>query len=737
MFGIRRKKKKQLKTLAFPVWAGLAFALSYIVIATPPFRTLELRSLDTLFELRGPKDTSHSPIVLVAISEQSDREIREKYPWPTDLYARLINNLNKAGAKTIAIDVIFDQMDIYNPRNDTIFGQAMRDHGNVVLAGRVHNEIQRSRIEGQTSMVELISLVEPISVLRNMNPNPWGFVTAQLDLDGFLRRYKLVQEHLDQEYYAFALQVLRNYQGVDELQSIISDYNNMRIGPFSIPLYKDDTMLINYYGGPTGTFPEFDFDQVIDDSGYLTVSEMEIFEINTFDDPEYGLLHQGVFKDKIVIVGATMQELQDYFSTPYAPFRNMPGYQTHANAIQTILDKSFIYSLGNNFELFILILFALSVVFISLYTSALWGLLAVFLHVSGYTSLVIFMFIEHSVLLPITGPLLTIILGYLISVVYNYVTEQREKGRIKMMFGSYVSPELVNIIIDSGDDPKLGGEESVITAFFSDIQNFASFSEKLNPTQLVDLINEYMTAMTEILTDERGTLDKYLGDAIVAFFGAPVHMPDHALKACITSQRMQKKQKELREKWKSEGARWPEIVTHMQTRIGLNSGLVITGNMGSSTRFNYTMMGDNVNLAARCESACKNYGVFTIASEDTKNEAEKYGNDCVFRLLDKIIVVGRTKPVTVYEIVTLRSDANAKTLRCVRLFEMGLKEYYDQNFDEALELFKQSARLEPNQPGITPGVKTNPSLLFIDRCEIMKTSPPGEVWDGIYVMEYK
>jgi adenylate cyclase len=717
------------------LWAGLAFLVSYLVIATPPFQTLELRSLDTLFEIRGPLDTSGSPVVLVAISEQSDREIREKYPWPTDLYARLINNLNQAGARTIGIDVIFDQMDIYNPRNDTIFANAIRTHGNVVLAGKVHTEYQRSRDEDQVSMVEMRSLVEPLPVLRNQNANPWGFVTAELDMDGFIRRYRLVQEHLGENYLAFALQVMLADQNIENAETIRSG-NTLRVGPFSIPLYLNETMLINYYGGPTGTFPEFDFDQVIDDASYMTVSEQEIFEINTFDDPEYGLLHQGVFRDKIVLVGATMPELQDYFSTPFAPFRNMPGYQTHANAIQTILDKSFIYSLGENFELFILILFAVSVVFISLYTSALWGLLAVFLHVSGYTSLVIFMFIEHSVLLPVTGPLLTIVVGYLISVIYNYVTEQREKGRIKLMFGSYVSPELVNIIIDSGDDPKLGGEESVITAFFSDIQNFASFSEKLNPTQLVDLINEYMTAMTEILTEERGTLDKYLGDAIVAFFGAPVHMPDHALKACITSQRMQKKQRELKEKWKSEGKKWPEVVTHMQTRIGLNTGLVITGNMGSSTRFNYTMMGDNVNLAARCETACKSYGVYTIATEDTKTEAEKYGNDCVFRLLDKIVVVGRTKPVTVYEIVGLRSDANAKSLRCVRLFEMALNEYYGQNFKDAHELFRQSARLEPNQLEM-PGVYTNPSLIFLERCEKMLQNPPDPDWDGVFVMSRK
>jgi len=327
--------------------------------------------------------------------------------------------------------------------------------------------------------------------------------------------------------------------------------------------------------------------------------------------------------------------------------------------------------------------------------------------------------------------------AYTSSVVYNFVTEQKEKSRIQGMFGTYVSPELVNRMIDSGEEPRLGGDEVYMTAFFSDIQSFSVFSEKLQPTQLVELLNEYLSAMTNILTEERGTLDKYIGDAIVAFFGAPVQVKDHALRACITSQLMIQKQLELREKWTAEGDKWPDVVSKMQTRIGINTGSMVTGNMGSASRFNYTMMGDNVNLAARCESGAKAYGVYVMVTEETKVEAEKHGNDCVFRHLDKIVVMGRSKPVNVYEIVSLRAQLSPEMEKCITLFDKGLNAYFNQMWDEAIELFKQSAEFEMYKPDKAFGIKTNPSLVLLERCRLMKENPPPSDWDGVYVMTSK
>ena len=313
------------------------------------------------------------------------------------------------------------------------------------------------------------------------------------------------------------------------------------------------------------------------------------------------------------------------------------------------------------------------------------------------------------------------------TIAYQYFVEQKEKRRIQGMFSSYVSPTLVEQMVESGTDPELGGEETYMTAFFSDIESFSTFSEQMSPTQLVTLINEYLTSMTNILTDKGGTLDKYIGDAIVAFFGAPLPFEDHALRACVASQLMQKELNVLRDKWQKDG--WPDIVANMKNRIGMNTGEMITGNMGSENRFNYTMMGDNVNLAARCESGAKAFGVYNMITESTKIEAEKFGNDCVFRYLDKIVVKGRTQPVKMFEVADLRSEASQNLFDCIGLYEQGMEKYLTQNWDEAIKLFNKSLELEVHE--------NNPSLILLDRAKELKKNPPGDAWDGVFVMKSK
>lgn len=337
-------------------------------------------------------------------------------------------------------------------------------------------------------------------------------------------------------------------------------------------------------------------------------------------------------------------------------------------------------------------------------------------------------FLIAQLFINVTAVLITTSVTQITTVGYEYANEQREKRRIKGMFSSYVSPSLVNQMIESGEEPKLGGEDTFMTAFFSDIVSFSSFSEKLDPKQLVSLINEYLTAMTDIINNQGGTLDKFIGDAIVAFYGAPVHMEHHALKACVSSQLMEKKLAELRIKWKVDGT-WPKMVHALQHRMGMNTGEMVTGNMGSERRFNYTMMGDSVNLAARCESGAKAYNVFTMITESTKNEAENHGNDCLFRKLDTIVVKGRIKPVTVYEIMALRTDATQTMMDCIGLYELGMQAYFKQEWVKALSFFNQSLSHEPHT--------LNPSQIFIKRCEQMKAKPPGDDWDGVFVMKSK
>jgi adenylate cyclase len=348
------------------------------------------------------------------------------------------------------------------------------------------------------------------------------------------------------------------------------------------------------------------------------------------------------------------------------------------------------------------------------------------------------LFKNHNLILPLGLPVRAVFMTSFAAIIWSLLDEEKQKGRIKNMFGTYVSPELVNSMVESGESPQLGGHEAEITPYFSDIQSFSAFSEKLPPDQLVELMNEYLTACTDIILAEGGALDKYIGDAVVAMFGGLVPLPDHAYRACVASQLVHRKLGELREKWRGESGKWPDIVGRMQSRIGLNSGLATVGNMGSHARFNYTMMGDNVNLAARMESGAKAYGVYTMVAEATKLGCEQHGGDrVVFRYLDKIVVKGRTIPVPIYEIVGLKEHVTDATRGCLELFAQGIARYLAQDWDGAEALFRRSAEVEPNQPGKTPGVESNPSLALLARCAYMRAHPPGAGWDGVYVMKEK
>lgn len=716
--------------------ASLFISVSGVVISDlTPFRYLEYKWMDMLFEIRGPVSTLDSPVVLVAINEASELELPEKYPWPTSYYARLIHNLNEAGAKVIAFDVIFDKNDIYDPRNDTLFAQAIAEYGNVILAGNVLREVQRATNVEMRSLVDAQKLVQPMHLLNQANPNRWGFVAVDRDSDGFLRRYPLTLRHFDETYNSFAIEVLRLYKSLP-YEAINDTPAGLYLGETLIPRWDNYNTFINYVG-PPGSFPEFSLSDVIDTEDFFTESEDEFFQINAFDDPDFGLLHQEVFKDKIVLIGSTLPELHDFYPTPFAPRGNMPGYESHANAIQTILSQSFITRASLK-DLYLLIFgIGLLVVILTQALPVRSGAFLAIALIAGYVFLVIWLFTEKRFVLELVGPLTTFVVGYVTITVYGYFREQREKKRIQSMFGSYVAPEIVNKIIASGEEPRLGGDSSYITAFFSDIQSFSSFSEKLTPEQLVELMNEYLSAMTDILIEEGGTLDKYIGDAIVAFFGAPVPSTDHALRACVTAQRMMEKQVELREKWRSEGNKWPALVWNMTTRIGLNTGTVITGNMGSLKRFNYTMMGDDVNLAARCESGAKLYGVHVMITGQTRREAEEASNEFLFRELDRIIVKGRSLPVTVHQIVGFRKNCSENDLVCVRLYEEGLQKYYQKKWDEARDLFAESAKLERSQPQNENDIRANPSVCMLHRLGEMRTANLPADWNGTYVMKSK
>jgi adenylate cyclase len=303
--------------------------------------------------------------------------------------------------------------------------------------------------------------------------------------------------------------------------------------------------------------------------------------------------------------------------------------------------------------------------------------------------------------------------------VYKYLTEERQKKFIKDEFSTYLAPSVVTQLIKSPEKLVLGGEDRVITAFFSDIQNFTSISERLIPKELVELLNEFLTEMTDVILDHEGTVDKFEGDAIIAFFGAPNILEDHALRACKACIDMQKRLAELRIKWGEENR--PQL----KMRIGLSTGSAVVGNMGSKTRMDYTMMGDTVNTAARLEGVNKLYGTYTMISDSTYIPAK---DEIFVRKLDSVNVVGKGKPVGVYELLGYSMEIDDKLRSVVERYTQGLRAYRNQSWDEAIGHFSAALSVDPLD---------GPSQTMLNRCEDFKVRPPGKDWDGAFAMSTK
>jgi len=338
--------------------------------------------------------------------------------------------------------------------------------------------------------------------------------------------------------------------------------------------------------------------------------------------------------------------------------------------------------------------------------------------------------VGESSMLPILFPVSAVVLPFGLNLTYKLFTEGKDKAYLKASFGNYVSPELIDQMFESGEAPSLGGEEGYNTAFFSDIASFSTFSEKLTAPDLVELLNEYLNAMTNILLENKGTLDKYIGDAIIAFYGAPVEIDDHEYLACLTCCQMNDKLEELRQKWTSEGDRWPEVVHNMRHRIGVNCGSLVTGNMGSEMRMNYTMMGDTVNLTARLESGAKQYGIETQVGGKIY---EKVKDRFTFRMLDYAIVKGRSEPERTYELISEKGKEPAIYNEILPLWDNAIELYTNQKWDEAIKAFEKCNELEedyigrPNKPG----------NVYITRCNEFKENTPAKDWDGSYKLTSK
>lgn len=656
-------KNKLAKTLLLSLFISI---LAIMLFFSGFLSAWEYKVSDSFYY---PSETDKN-IVIVEIDDKSLDELG-LWPWPRDYVANVIEYLNQS--KVIAVDITFDLTT--NTENDTKLANSLKT-GNVVLA---------------MEYTELVFEDDTLYGKKLIKPNPnlgtqgvdfkTGSVNVYTDPDGITRAFP---PHISgvEDFDHFAVVVA-------------NEYKNKKIN------LKESRMLINYFSEPGG----YNHKSFID----VYNSSKNGFGVN--------FIPRGYFKDKIVLIGATSADLHDDVVTPMST-KAMPGVEVHANIIQSIINEDFLYHQDDISAICIIILFAfLTGLLLYRFKIHIATILLVVIFIV-YFFISIYIFDNFGIIMKILYPLFSLTLTYIPLVVLYYVTEERSKKWITSVFGKYVSPVVIENLIKNPDMINLGGEKRNITIFFSDIRGFTTISEKLEPEELVHLLNDYLTEMTSIIIKDQGLVDKYMGDAIMAFWGAPLDQSNHAEMACLSSLEMIDRLKELKNKWKKEG------IPLLDIGIGINSGDAIVGNMGSSTRFDYTAMGDNVNLASRMEGLNKIYGTNIIITEKTqKIIKDKFET----RKLDAVRVKGKIKPIMIYELLSHKDKLSKKQSEFIKLYEEGLDLYFQKKWKQAINFFQSASKI----------IKDEASNIFIKRCKEFQKNSPSSDWDGVWEMKTK
>jgi adenylate cyclase len=732
-------------------------------------QNIELRSLDLRFALRGTRPHDDR-IVIVGIDERTLQKLGS-FPLPRRSYATLVQKLAGAGAGVVAFDATFPTPESNSAvealqklraqippgaspavlqrireveeasDQDAVFAAALKQAGNVVL-GHLFLDQQRARssdpklaeayfnvawakafpqvlkvkskdgrdFDMGTTWVENGGTVAAgaeanIAKLAEAAAS-YGFIDINPDSDGTLRHALLVMRYQDQDFFpSLSLQSVREYEKIpdQEIAAYIAETGLERIqfGKHALRPARDGTALINY-SGPYRTYAQYSMADVID-----------------------GTVPPETFKDKMVLLGATAMAIGDLRNTPFQSGTYM-GVEVHANIIDNLLHsdekgRTFL-TRGLREELVdtgFILLFGL--VFGAWFAriKPLYATLSLVLALAAFGWFVYFGFASLGKWFSFVIPAGTLVANYAAITSFRMILEEREKRKIRKTFSQYLSPGVIALI---EKDPhkyiRPGGETKELTVMFSDIRGFTSLSEGMTADELVHLLNEYLGAMTEVVFHNLGTLDKYIGDAIMAFWGSPYPQTDHALRACTCALEMIGALEKLNAKWQAQGRK------EMSIGIGLNTGPVNVGNMGSAKRLAWTVMGDNVNLASRLEGMTKEYRCRIVISEGTYRQI---ADQFVFRELDRIRVKGKKQPVHVYELLDVEA-ARPKYAGLLTRFEQAISAYHAQDWREAAGRFGELLASFPED---------GPTQIFLQRAlEFMETAPEPD-WDGVYVMKSK
>ena len=671
------------------------------------FKTYELKSMDFFQRFQSPLEKLQ--VVMVEIDQQSLTALSEKgiqWPWPRQVYVPLVEVCARAGSKGIVFDIIFSEPSSYGREDDLAFAEAIQKAGSVFLPmilssrpgeGQDASSLGRFGIRHPESAPEfraarsfILPVPELVAGVRGL-----GNVILSPDRDGVYRAVSLFTRLGESVFPSLTVAPL-----LDRLEfkkgEVFLDGRGLFLNP-------EGQLMLHFYG------KDFQFPRL----GALDL-------LSAYQSPEHPLAEKvrGMIKNRYVLVALTAPGLYDL--KPTAVTSVSPGAYVHGMLLSNLLNGDHLREVDGKWKYALMFLLGSVLGYAVLVTVSFWKNTLVFLlFVLGWPAVSMASFFSQDAWIGFLSYEIAFFLVFGMTSTYSYNTEGKKRRVIRQLFSCYMSEVLVKELEANPQKATLGGDRRFITIFFSDLANFTTLSERFEPERIVSLLNEYFTEMSQVILDSQGVIDKYQGDGIMAFWGAPIPLEAHAARACLAALECQVRMNKINESLSREG------IPPLSMRIGLHSGDAVVGNMGSAQRFDYTIIGDNVNLASRLEGVNKQFGTKVIISETTYQQA---GDRIEARELDLIAVKGKEKPIRIYELLGGKGNLKEEQKKWKILYEEALRSYWAKDFAAARQGFAQVLETNPGD---------HPAALLLKRCEDLQKSAPAADWDGVFRLKQK
>ena len=705
------------------------------VVYIPILSSLENQAYDSRLRITLPEQVNKQ-VVIVDVDEKSLDEIGQ-WPWNRNVLAKINDVLfDHYQIKVIGYDIVFAEEDIdegaklldkmakgalsdndefieeyhrvmSSLQHDQRFAESLKDRNTVLgfvmdtdstkgILPRAITTLDNKTLD-QLAINKTVGYTANLSVLQDNAFSGGFFNNPLLDEDGVFRRVPLLQAYKNELHESLALALTRVATESPDIEMVVAPNSDgedlflewIRIGELAIPVDHQSGVLVPYIG------------------------KQRSFEYIPATDVLNKRVAKEKLKGKIVLFGTSAPGLLDLRTTPLEPA--YPGVEVHANIIQGILDGRILHQPGytRGFEFVLIFALGLILTFSLPLLSALYSTLIIAFSITALITTNFYAWTTAQFVLPIAAPVLLVVLLFALQMTYGFFVESRGKRQLAHLFGQYVPPELVEEMSKKMEEINLDGEMREMTVLFSDVRGFTSISESLEPKELTSYINAFLTPITKVIHDNRGTIDKYMGDAVMAFWGAPLADDQHALHALNAAINIVERMHILREEFAEK--QWPEIYVG----IGINTGIMNVGNKGSEFRVDYTILGDAVNLGSRLEGLTKIYGVDIITSESTRHAVPEFE----YRELDRVRVKGKDRPVTIYEPLGLLENIDNIEKKLLRQFHIGIKQYRAQNWDAAEREIFSLSQLEPERKIYH---------IYLDRIMHFRQDPPEHNWDGCF-----